>query len=253
MDIKIIGVWRFAVEDAINLLSRLGGKGYELPTIGEVEALIERLERTSPFEVVASILADNDYKSHRQHYLTAFGGVLNCEAFIGCVKADGKIIDYWGGLADKLKAAAPEIDKNMYLSAVERLSNMVQENIAGMKADLDCIFTGKQTAPEPQQIATKLKTPEAKAYFRKAIKLGLMDSNYNWRKGLQMLACFAREMSLRLNMGKGENSDGAKRISWQPFETLFSIDAGKLRSNYNDIQKTGQQPADSYLIDKVFE
>lgn len=119
-----------------------------------------------------------------------------------------------------------------------------------------CEFAGyeqNEEAPEPQQIATKLTTPEAKAYFRKAIKLGLMDSNYNWRKGLQMLACFAREMSLRLNMGKGENSDGTKRISWQPFETLFSIDAGKLRSNYNDIQKTGQQPTDSYLIDKVFE
>lgn len=154
MDIKTIGVWRFAVEDAINLLARLGGKGYELPTIGEVEALSGRLERTSPFEVVASILADNDYKSHKQRYLAAFGGVLNCEAFIGCVKADGKIIDYWGGLADKLKAAAPEIDKNMYLSAVERLSNMVQENIAGMKKDLDGIFA-KQTAQEPQQIATK--------------------------------------------------------------------------------------------------
>lgn len=252
MDIKSIGVFRFALEDAINLLARLGGKGYSLPGIGEMEAIATRLERTNPFDVVASIKADNEYMSHRQHYFDAFGGVLACEAFTGSIKADGKAINYWDGLADKLDEAAPEIDKGLYLRQVERLSGLVQENIRAMKADLIEIF-GESRPQEPQQIPTKLATPEAKAYFRKAIKFGLMDSNYNWLKGLQMLACFAREMSLRLNLGKGENSDGTKRISWKPFEALFSIDAGKLRSNYNDIQKTGQQPTDSNLIDRVFE
>lgn len=69
--------------------------------------------------------------------------------------------------------------------------------------------------PKPQQIPTELDTPEAKVYLDKAIELGLMDSNYKWLKGLQMLACFAVEMSKRLKLGKGE------RISWKPFETLF--------------------------------
>lgn len=101
--------------------------------------------------------------------------------------------------------------------------------------------------PQPQQIPTELDTPEAKVYLEKAIELGLMDSNYKWLKGLQMLACFAVEMSKRLKLGKGE------RISWKPFETLFSVKSGKLRLNYNDIQKTGQQPKESYLIDRVFE
>lgn len=101
--------------------------------------------------------------------------------------------------------------------------------------------------PQPQQIPTELGTPEAKVYLDKAIELGLMDSNYKWLKGLQMLACFAVEMSKRLKLGKGE------RISWKPFETLFSVNSGKLRLNYNDIQKTGQQPKESYLIDRVFE
>lgn len=101
--------------------------------------------------------------------------------------------------------------------------------------------------PKPQQIPTELDTPEAKVYLDKAIELGLMDSNYKWLKGLQMLACFAVEMSKRLKLGKGE------RISWKPFETLFSVNSGKLRLNYNDIQKTGQQPKESYLIDRVFE
>ena len=101
--------------------------------------------------------------------------------------------------------------------------------------------------PEPQQTTQELATPEAKTYFDKAIELGLMNKFYNWLKGLQMLACFAREMSLRLHLGKGE------RISWKPFETLFLIEPGKLRLNYNDIQKTGQDPKESDLIDKVFE
>ena len=108
-------------------------------------------------------------------------------------------------------------------------------------------------SPEPQQIPQELATPEAKTYFDKAIELGLMDNQYNWLRGLQMLACFAREMSLKLDLGKGVNADGIPRISWKPFETLFSVERGKLRLNYNDIQKTGQTPKEVYLIDKVFE
>lgn len=101
--------------------------------------------------------------------------------------------------------------------------------------------------PEPQQIAKELTTPEANGYFKKAIDLGLMDSNFRWLKGLQMLACFAREMSLKLNMGKGD------RIAWKPFEMLFGVPLGKLRLNYNDIQKTGQDPKEAYLINRIFE
>lgn len=101
--------------------------------------------------------------------------------------------------------------------------------------------------PEPQQIAKELTTPEAKAYFKKAIDLGLMDNNFRWLKGWQMMACFAREMSLRLNMGKGD------RIAWKPFEILFGVAKGKLRLNYNDVQKTGQDPKEAYLINRVFE
>ncbi|MCR5471518.1 MAG: hypothetical protein K6F22_11330 [Prevotella sp.] len=101
--------------------------------------------------------------------------------------------------------------------------------------------------PEPQQIAKELITPEANGYFKKAIDLGLMDSNFRWLKGLQMLACFAREMSLKLNMGKGD------RIAWKPFEMLFGVPLGKLRLNYNDIQKTGQDPKEAYLINRIFE
>ncbi len=111
----------------------------------------------------------------------------------------------------------------------------------------------QETAPEPQQIDKELTTPEAKRYFKKAIELGLMDNKYKWLKGWQMLACFAVKMSNVLGLGKGVLSDGRKRVSWKPFETLFKVGKGKLRLNYNDIQKTGQEPKEAYLIDKVFE
>ena len=100
---------------------------------------------------------------------------------------------------------------------------------------------------EPQPIPKELDTDEAKEYFKKAVELGLMTDEFKWLKGLQMLACFAREMSLKMNLGKGE------RISWKPFESLFCVSDGKLRLNYNDIQKTGQEPKEAYLIDKIFE
>ena len=108
--------------------------------------------------------------------------------------------------------------------------------------------------PKPQRLVPDvLATDEAKRYFEKAIDLGLMDTDFNWLKGLQMLACFAREMSMKLQLGKGVNGDGQPRISWQPFETLFNLERYKLRANYNDIQKTGQSPIEIGLIDKVFE
>ena len=112
----------------------------------------------------------------------------------------------------------------------------------------------EKTAPEPQQtMPDELNNDEAKRYFKKAIDIGLMDANYKWLKGLQLLACFAKDMSINLNLGKGVNSDGGPRISWKPFETLFKLPVGKLRLNYNDIQKTGQTPRDIWMVDKVFE
>ena len=89
--------------------------------------------------------------------------------------------------------------------------------------------------------------------FAEAQKLGLMDEQYKWLKGLQLLACFAREMSLKFKWGKGVNGNGEPRISWQPFELFYGLKKYTLRSNYNDIQKTGQQPTDSALIDQLFK
>lgn len=115
----------------------------------------------------------------------------------------------------------------------------------------------EQTEPNltPDERAEKIipKWNDAKIYFVKAVEVGLMNSSYQWAKGLQLLACFVRELSLKLDIGKGYGSNGQKRIKWRPFEDFFNIDKGRLRLNFNDIQKTGQEPSEIGLIDNVFE
>ena len=111
----------------------------------------------------------------------------------------------------------------------------------------------RETTPGGVALPMELDTDTARAVFKEAMARGLMDENYNWRYGLQMLSCFARDMSLHLHLGKGVNADGTERISWRPFETLFKLKPGTLRSNYNDIQKTGQAPNGAYLIDRLFK
>jgi len=103
------------------------------------------------------------------------------------------------------------------------------------------------TKPQQNKLPNELNTDEALKYFAKAKEIGLIDDNYTWLKGKQLLACFCREMSFKLELGKGG------RISWQPFEILFKTKKGSLRSNLNDIQKTGEAPTDIYLVDKVFK
>lgn len=111
---------------------------------------------------------------------------------------------------------------------------------------------GKPQQEEQQEVTnnnlpSELDTDEAHKYFAKAREIGLLDDNYKWLKGKQLLACFCHDMSNKLKLGKGD------RIAWKPFEVLFCIEKGKLRSNYNDIQKTGQNPSDIALVDNVFK
>lgn len=105
----------------------------------------------------------------------------------------------------------------------------------------------------PKELPKELDTENAKNYFEKAISKKLMDEQYKWLKGLQLLSCFAQEMSDALDLGKGVNDDGSKRISWKPFEELFNIEKGKLRSNFSDIKKSGCYPSNIKDVKSIFE
>ena len=143
---------------------------------------------------------------------------------------------------------------------IETSTNNPEECSAGDYVELDCsnerfyecaISILKEKAEikdnTKRELPKELNTDEAKMYFERAIKIGLMDGNNKWLEGKQMLAWFASKMSDRLKLGKGD------RISWKPFETLFGFKSGELRSHFNDIQKTGNHPKNANLIDKVFE
>jgi len=239
MDIKVIGAFRFALVDAVNMLARLGCKGYALPSIADLEAVALRLESPSPFDVVASILADNDYMGHKQMYMMAFGRVLDCEAFTGDVEADGEVYHYWEGLTAKLDDA-PDIDKDLYLAQVERLSGLVQENIRGMKASLTATFGGIDTKPEPQQ-------KDLHYYCEKAIEKGYLvkaDGGYRlgtWRKA--QLAYFLKHFP---------NTDGTfpdKEYCVMFGESRLSKAADQLSINKNGDGK----PRGYEIVDKLLE
>jgi len=176
---------------------------------------------------------------------------------------------YLHGVREGESLNAEKADSDMVLELLVRIKN-INDKLNGkglskhlqwrereqLKGERETLYNDylEVVQPKPQRfVPDVLATDEAKRYFEKAIDLGLMDADYKWLKGLQMLACFAREMSMKLQLGKGVKGDGQPRISWQPFETLFNLEKYTLRSNYNDIQKTGQSPIEIGLIDKVFE
>ena len=108
-------------------------------------------------------------------------------------------------------------------------------------------------ANSPQTIPQELNTDRAKEIFAKAVEAGLMSKDYEWLASKSLLACFCREMSVKLDLGKAYNSGGQKRLVWKPFEQLFNAKKGSLRASLNDIQKTGQNPIGIEKINAIFQ
>lgn len=230
--------------------------------LGEIK---EAAENAFSLMKDVQILIDNEFEFAvvEKEIVCLFGELAKLEKRLVDWRADSKNI----GLLDTLKKAnVADLPKRFYSLCDEVGNKPIKQDIR-IKYN-DTLYVKKCRAKceeisqelkerfkiaEPQQLPKELETEEAKRYFAKAIELGLMDNNYKWLKGLQMLSSFAREMSLKLNLNKATNADKTKRIAWKPFEQLFGVERGKLRGNYNDIQKTGVEPKEKDLIDKVFE
>ena len=108
-------------------------------------------------------------------------------------------------------------------------------------------------ANSPQTIPQELNTDRAKEIFAKAVEAGLMSKDYEWLASQSLLACFCREMSVKLDLGKGYSSEGQKRLSWKPFEALFNVKAKNLTTSLNDIKKTGQDPIGIEKVEAIFK
>lgn len=104
-----------------------------------------------------------------------------------------------------------------------------------------------------RELPSELDTEQARKYFARAVAAGLMSEQYKWLASQSLLACFCREMSVNLGLGKGYSSEGQKRLSWKPFEALFNVKAKNLTTSLNDIKKTGQDPIGIEKVEAIFK
>ena len=118
----------------------------------------------------------------------------------------------------------------------------------------------KQTTQTPKtkhiikrELPSELDTEQARKYFARAVEAGLMSEQFEWLASQSLLACFCREMSVNLDLGKGYSSEGQKRLSWKPFEALFNVKAKNLTTSLNDIKKTGQDPIGIEKVEAIFK
>ncbi len=122
-----------------------------------------------------------------------------------------------------------------------------QAPIKGIK-----VHTGEGKQQDGELILPdELNNDTAKNYFEEAIKYKLMDKNYKWLSTKALLAQFAFEMSMKLELNKAMGADGQRYASWKPFEQLFGYT--KLRDAYNDCHKTGALPKGIDNINKIFD
>ncbi len=103
---------------------------------------------------------------------------------------------------------------------------------------------------QKKELPPELDTPEAKAYFEKAIELKAIDENYNWLLGKELCSCFSREMSHKLGLSNKETAEKKVYVNWKPFQTLFGYK--NLRGNLNDIEKRGYDPKGIETINEIF-
>ncbi len=118
----------------------------------------------------------------------------------------------------------------------------------------------EQAAPKPQQekdeqtqtktLPNELNTEEALRCFAKAIELGLMSENYEWKlKSKKSLIYFMGKMSEWLELS---NRMGA--VCWQPFVELFGGEVRNIASTYSKMTTEKEPlPKEADLINRVFE
>jgi hypothetical protein len=147
------------------------------------------------------------------------------------------------------------------------------ELLDSLKLELSKVDYNRQNQTinsEPQQanneqttgelnLPSELNTDKAKKLLQKLIDKDFCDEGFKWNKPKALLAYFADKASEYLNLGKGQKDERA-RISWKPFEALFSIQkksgewikAKGLSGARNDYQKTGILPCNYKDIDNLF-
>ena len=167
-----------------------------------------------------------------------------------------QVTDLLEGCFDYLTTNEDRVIKrtNHYLTVLEYLDKCLTD----IEITTDISLTThdqhhREPSTEAVQLPQELDTAEARRYFARAVEAGLMSEQFKWLKSQVLLACFAHNMSLKLELNKAVNSDGSSRISWRPFEVLFGLKKYTLRGSFNEIQKTGQEPRGIETVNTIFQ
>lgn len=159
MNIREIGAYRYAIVDAVKILSDISRKQKPLPRVEALDIIAERLKRLDCYEVIAGIYEDNEFIEHKEFYINAFGNVLQYEIGVGVVKDGEEIFDYWETMGEKLEEEQ-DIDAEAYIEKVENIRGILFTLIESMKRDLvfafkdDKLFTFKD-GETPKRERTK--------------------------------------------------------------------------------------------------
>ena len=143
MNIREIGAYRYAIVDAVKVLSDISRKQKPLPRVEALDIIAERLKRLDCYEVIASIYEDNEFIEHKEFYINAFGNVLQYEIGVGVVKDGEEIFDYWETMGEKLEEEQ-DIDAEAYIEKVEDIRGILSTLIESMKRDLVFAFKDEQ-------------------------------------------------------------------------------------------------------------
>lgn len=139
------------------------------------------------------------------------------------------------------------------LKEIAHLNNIIVGDVCSILNELQPQRQVPQEPSTEREVPSELDTEQARKYFARAVEAGLMTEQFEWHKSQVLLACFAREMSLKLRLNSAQNSDGTHRTSWRPFEHLFGLKKYALRTSYQDMRKTGQEPIGIEKVDAIFE
>lgn len=233
-----------------------------MPSVEEVQARIANVLRLS-VEWLA-----NDATLHNGH---------DCfieQYYKGTTLA--RLVDYnWGDdvvlfqpqfivsrLREDVYTTGSEIDRNkidFYMQQCYQLNSYIIDKLNQVRAWANSTDQPRGKLPSASQepatgrdLPSELDTEQARRYFARAVAAGLISEQYNWLASQALLACFCREMSVKLDLGKGYNSDGQKRLRWKPFGELFGVEPKNLTTSLNDIKKTGQNPIGIEKVEAIF-
>ena len=126
----------------------------------------------------------------------------------------------------------------IYFMECETLVISIEQYYPNIKKSQPHIESKEEPNDKEICLPPQLNTRKAKVILQKAIEAGLCDSNYEWKKTIQLLAYFADKMSSYLVLTNKMNENGRTQTSWKPFEVLFKYNG---KEQGNDKLKSAKQ------------